>query len=1477
MVVATGTGSGKTEAFLLPILFHLYREFMAGSLCPGVRALILYPMNALSNDQRDRLGAIAKRLHDYGSPFQFTFGQYIGETPDNIRDTRRNGPGYDRARLPGELVFRDEMRSTPPHIFLTNYSMLEYLLIRPGDSPLFDDGHSRWWTFLVLDEAHQYRGTRGMEMAMLIRRLKQRLRQGGRESPIQCVATSATLLGGEADRLGVARFASALFDAPFSEEDVIVGERESVPDDGHYTLSSDDYQVVRAAVESPEDSVFAQLRALAERCGLKLPVGIPAVQAAGHILLSDKRATRLRRLLSEGPAHVRIIADQVFPELPASKRPTSLSQLVQLLAAVPDPSTCNTGTPLPLLSPRYHLYLRSLEGAFIRYLPQREVTLNRHQQDEAACFELALCRECGQHYLVGKLAGGSRTGQFTEAIRDPGHSDFGVDFLLPLEDQTDLVEDDDGTDKAGEQVADQGGTYYLCLRCRAYWREGFPPACEHGSNEGSLLRVIRQRAREGQDSLPQCGACGYRGPDPVKEVIHGADGPNAVIATTLFQQLPSDRRKVLAFADGRQEAAFFAWYLGRTYEDIFFRNVILRASQRLMPYSPEGLSLRDLAEELAAIIHEEGLAGPMATPVELRRMAWRAVLREFLTNERRISLEGTGSGRWEIRWPPWFRIPEVLLAEPWLLSEDEARHLLFLLLDTLREARAVHLPWDTGVSISWEEVNPYPAKRARLGDRRGEAFVESWDSPSCKRTKLLAKILELRGFPTEQAQRWAVQTLREVWDAFAEFERAIPDRRQALFLPVQNARQLNPGWWRFKVLGPGEQLYVCSWCGKLHFASVGGICARPACRGRLYKTSVDELPHNHYRDMYRTDLPGLLRVEEHTAQLGREKAREFQQAFKDGHIGVLSSSTTFELGVDLGDLDTVFLRNIPPEAFNYAQRVGRAGRRPGHCGFAVSYCRRSPHDLYHFARPERMLKGLTSPPVLRLSNQKILLRHVTAVVLGRFFRANPGRFGLVRDFFVDLAAPQAVADVKQFARQHRHELESLLRSVVPSDMWSAIGLKNGEWIELVAGTLGEGQDSRLVDAEKEVASDYRRVRKIEEESSRGRQHERAKWARNRAQDLENEDILSFLSRKAVIPKYGFPVDVVELDTQRKADEIELQRDRAIAISEYAPTAQVVANKKVWESCGIKIVPDRPPRVRYYRKCTVHNRFDSWDETQDAPPGAPCCDQMSSRRKYVIPWFGFVTKPDEPKEPQRRPEKLFTSRPFFIGLAGPDRGHVDVPAGQPLIRLTKACPGKMAVICEGHRGQGFYICLRCGAGFRKREKSHRTPQGTQCSGVLESVALGHEFITDIVRLDFLHRPSFPVLDPMWFAYSLAYALAGAASDTLEVPSTDLNATVGYPEGEGLPPIILYDNAPGGAALVARLEEEDTLRACLEAARARVDGACGCGEDDSCYGCLRNYSNQFAHTRLRRGPVHRFLTELIDLWPATTPRAISTPPL
>src|SRR6266851_3803251 len=231
-VVATGTGSGKTEAFLYPILLHLYQEFWAGTRGAGVRALVLSPMNALANDQRDRLGAICERLVEANSAFRFTFGQYIGETPENANDTRRHARDHIADRKPGELVLRSEIRATPPHILLTNYSMLEYLLLRPADSHLFDNGRAQWWTFLVLDEAHQYRGAKGIEMAMLVRRLKQRLREGGRAKPFRCLATSATLTEGDQDKGAVAKFASDLFGEEFRAEGVILGATEPIPDGG---------------------------------------------------------------------------------------------------------------------------------------------------------------------------------------------------------------------------------------------------------------------------------------------------------------------------------------------------------------------------------------------------------------------------------------------------------------------------------------------------------------------------------------------------------------------------------------------------------------------------------------------------------------------------------------------------------------------------------------------------------------------------------------------------------------------------------------------------------------------------------------------------------------------------------------------------------------------------------------------------------------------------------------------------------------------------------------------------------------------------------------------------------------------------------------------------------------------------------------------------------------------------------------------
>ena len=519
VIVATGTASGKTESFLYPILFELYRQHLAGELEePEVRAMILYPMNALANDQRERLGAICRNLRDAGSGFEPTFGQYIGQTPENARDRWRNAAARAEDRLPGELVFRDEIRRSPPHILLTNYSMLEYLLIRPDDSPLFDGGRGAHWQFIVLDEAHQYRGARGMEMGMLIRRLKQRLCDGGRRGPFRCIATSATITSsqGDEDRQAVAEFAAELFGEPFSTPAIIFGESLRTGDDG--------------------------------------------------------------------PPR------------------------------------------------RYHAFLRALEGAFLVHREGADaVVLNRKSEggDDAAGepLEIALCRECGQHYYVGRDQGG----RLREADRDPSHPGFGVDYYLPTAD--------------GDQL--------LCRRCGALSTSTSSCDC------GATIRVKKCASHEqNPDQLKQCAVCGYRRGgvgDPVQEIVHGSDGPNSVIATALHELLPENRRKVLAFADSRQEAAFFAWYAEDSYEKLRDRNLILRAIMS-EPIAAEGLSIDDLRNRLLREWDEAGLFSEADTREQRTRRVLTSILREAMTDEKRLSLAGVGLVKWFVALPRGLRV-----------------------------------------------------------------------------------------------------------------------------------------------------------------------------------------------------------------------------------------------------------------------------------------------------------------------------------------------------------------------------------------------------------------------------------------------------------------------------------------------------------------------------------------------------------------------------------------------------------------------------------------------------------------------------------------------------------------------------------------------------------------------------------------------------------------------------------------------------
>lgn len=584
---------------------------------------------------------------------------------------------------------------------------------------------------------------------------------------------------------------------------------------------------------------------------------------------------------------------------------------------------------------------------------------------------------------------------------------------------------------------------------------------------------------------------------------------------------------------------------------------------------------------------------------------------------------------------------------------------------------------------------------------------------------------------------------------------------------------------------------------------------------------------------------------------------------------MLSCSTTFELGVDLGDLDAVFLRNVPPESFNYAQRVGRSARRAGRPGFAVTYCSRAPHDLFHFSDPTTMLSGESRVPVLRLGNERIAARHVASVALSDFFRTYQQRFNRVRGLLGNPEAPDLVDSFHAHVVARRSYLARILRQIVPPSLQTVFGLGDGSdhWIELIAG-----RDSRLASAQDEITEEHRSIRAFQSQALAARRFNEAGWAEGRAKTLQEMDVIGFLSRKAVIPKYGFPVDVVELDTSLASDDqkVELDRDLGIAIAEFAPGASVVANKLLWTSYAVKCVPERKWRRERYAICKDHGVFQSWLGARPAVP--PCCDKLlDGQPEYIVPEFGFTTgRMERPKRPTVHPRKEHSTRPYVVTGDTTDRPSewTTLPAAEPCVRVYRPAQNEMVVICEGRLGVGFRICPDCGALVKpvgkKTAAGHKTPYGASCAGKPTTVSLGHRFKTDVIRLQFLLAAPRGVRTLPGFGWSLGYALVEGAATVTGSPASDLSVTVTHDPATAVPPVLLYDAVPGGAGLVASLYDERRLRDAIENAAQRVQGRCGCGDDESCYGCLRSYRNQFIHNDLQRGPVFRYLEAVLNAW-------------
>jgi len=1616
IVIATGTGSGKTECYLYPIIDHLLKERASGTLGPGVRALIVYPMNALANDQVYRLRRILP------PETGITFGRYTGQTEQTYYQ------GFDAYRqenvnqIPqaNELFCRDQILGVepskgdwphksidpfigPPHILLTNFAMLEYLLMRPQDTPLFDGQAGDTWRFLVLDEAHVYSGALGTEIGYLIRRVKDRVcrSQPGR---LLCIATSATIgASGTDSKRSVASSFSNLFGERFEAEDVLTGD--VIPPDVFLKDmaiwgrgSTDFYKALTEVIYSEPRSVSILIELVKEKILSKASSGRSSGwpdadvvhEAVENIKELDETSRavevllfrllggdgRLRLLiehlekepidLQKGPAAIWSDAESVLADKEAAQR--GLIELVDLASRAR-----LEGDSASLLGARYHFFVRSLEGLSIclvqgtgKDMDWPKLLIGRHQivndapGGAAVAFELRACMRCGQSFLHGYMMEDGRFISYPKRARLDEKSKPGTHLAVHLNEVTESPEDedplreekppvsaeDDETD-TGERPSLTSATLmdrprYLCPRC-GFISDNNSTNCQFCFQKRAVISnewvEVRRVYAEKGGAIKVCPACGgrkYFGGSIIRAFSPGDDAAGAVLSHSLMTNIPPTtevetseiedelqpkgrfassvqltkpissprgKRRLLAFSDSRQDAAYFSTYLNRTADQILHRQLILRAIGRLMMENP-GTVLFDCKNLLNPLISEAqvvGLFSPGDTEIERKTEVSKWLTAELASIQRRYGLEGVGLLTWQLKYRD--QILNIVkshadsILRDYGLNAAEFTSLLELFLSELRKQNVLQPIYNTPIrdTYFWPRNRPYSIRQNHVHSRLS---IASWFPQSSRniRSEFLERLFARIGWKADKQTIDAV--LKDLWELSNIDPHQIPIWED---VPSVNALWGGAGkdgavkrirWdaWLGRLGSNGEYggVYKCDTCGNLSHINLKDLCPTYRCPGKLYSINpVEEFRDNHYRYLYESS-PLPISVAEHTAQITNQEGAERQRAFCSDTmaLNVLSCSTTFELGVDVGQLHAVFMRNVPPTVANYVQRSGRAGRRLSAAAFVLTFCRSRPHDLGYFDVSERLISGQIQPSRVMIDNARIARRHLHAVVLSRFWRFfHPELFngpenrrrGIVQWIFFE--PPETGAKmVYDWLTTKPKDLFDEIKRIFPVEIGDELGIETWRWIdELVRKPVENSEkilwEGRLGIAQSELRSEYHEYEKLQAE--RPNLYNLAEAQKRR---IRERQILDFLASRNVLPKYGFPVDVVSLkiqSTDEWAQQIELDRDLRIALSEYAPGCTLVANGRVIKSYALEKIPGKAWPEYRFAICGQCGKFHR-SETAEGEIVSICeCGKPLEKTDgtilqgiFVEPSYGFRTfiSEDGQVPVEVRPQRTFATRVYFSHYNWAqeepflNEGVAETITG---IQIQKRYSryGVLAVLNPGRSERGFWLCPYCGYGDAVASgipKTHKTPWGSSCKGKMRQVFLGHEFQGDVLELRFLGS-AFDKSD-QGFWLSLTAALLAGASKALDIERDDIDGTVLQFGGEGYRSIVLFDNVPGGAGHTRRISTE--LENVMKAAFTIADNCSGCSRDQSCNACLRNFRNQYAHDLLRRGPVADSLGKILS---------------